>query len=51
VRTDNPRERNLSMQTVGIIATFVVAGTVLAAAATFLVSLPDIARYRRLRRM
>jgi uncharacterized protein DUF6893 len=39
------------METVGIIATVVVAGTVLAAAATFVVSLPDIARYRRLRGM
>jgi hypothetical protein len=39
------------METVGIIATIVVAGTVLAAAATFVVSLPDIARYRRLRGM
>jgi hypothetical protein len=39
------------METVGIIATIAVAGTVLAAAAIFVVSLPDIARYRRLRGM
>jgi hypothetical protein len=37
------------METVGIIATVVVGGTLVAAAATLLVSLPDIARYRRLR--
>jgi hypothetical protein len=39
------------MQTVGVIATVVVTGTVLVAAATVVVSLPDIARYRRLRGM
>ncbi len=39
------------METVGIIATIAAAGTVLAAAATFVVSLPDIARYRRIRGM
>ena len=39
------------MQTIGIIATIVVVGTALAAAATFVVSLPDIARYRRLKGM
>jgi len=39
------------MRTIGFIATIVATGGVLALAATVVASLPDIARYRRLKRM
>jgi hypothetical protein len=39
------------METVGCVATLVVAAGVLAGTVVFVRSLPDIAHYRRLRRM
>lgn len=39
------------METVGIVTTVVVAGAAIAGLAVFVVSMPDVARYRRIKRM
>ena len=39
------------MRAVGIVTTILVAVGVLAAIGLFVISIPDLARYRRLRRM
>jgi hypothetical protein len=45
------RRRRRTMETVGLVATLVGAGCVLFGTVVFVRSLPDIAHYRRLRKM
>jgi hypothetical protein len=40
-----------NVETVGLVASLIVAGVVVAGAAAFLINLPDLARYRRLKKM